>query len=59
LIAIAGGGGVNLFNSQGNPWTPDYFKITGIGTFPQFDAFDLRIEKMMHRQRKLAGAQHL
>ena len=21
LIAIAGGGGVNLFNSQGNPWT--------------------------------------
>jgi Mn-containing catalase len=24
LIAIAGGGGVNLFNSQGNPWTADY-----------------------------------
>src|SRR5512145_2248481 len=23
LIAIAGGGGVNLFNSQGNPWTAD------------------------------------
>jgi Mn-containing catalase len=29
LIAIAGGGGVNLFNSQGNPWTADYLKITG------------------------------
>ena len=28
-IAIAGGGGVNLFNSQGNPWTADYLKITG------------------------------
>jgi hypothetical protein len=23
LIAIAGGGGVNLFNSMGNPWTAD------------------------------------
>jgi Mn-containing catalase len=29
LIAIAGGGGVNLFNSQSNPWTADYLKITG------------------------------
>jgi Mn-containing catalase len=29
LIAIAGGGGVNLFNSQGNPWTADYLKTTG------------------------------
>jgi Mn-containing catalase len=29
LVAIAGGGGVNLFNSQGNPWTADYLKITG------------------------------
>ena len=29
LTAIAGGGGVNLFNSQGNPWTADYLKITG------------------------------
>jgi Mn-containing catalase len=29
LIAIAGGGGVNLFNSAGNPWTADYLKITG------------------------------
>src|SRR3954447_26424518 len=29
LIAIAGGGGVNLLNSQGNPWTADYLKITG------------------------------
>ena len=28
LIAIAGGG-VNLYNSQGNPWTADYLKITG------------------------------
>src|SRR5258705_1650003 len=28
LVAIAGGGGVNLFNSQGNPWTADYLKIT-------------------------------
>src|SRR5206468_3683808 len=29
LIAIAGGGGVNLYNSMGNPWTADYLKITG------------------------------
>ena len=29
LIAIAGGGGVNLFNSQGDPWTADYLKVTG------------------------------
>ncbi|HVW08392.1 MAG TPA: DUF892 family protein [Bryobacteraceae bacterium] len=29
LVAIAGGGGVNIFNSQGNPWTADYLKITG------------------------------
>jgi len=29
LIAIAGGGGVALNNSQGNPWTADYLKITG------------------------------
>lgn len=29
LIAIAGGGGVSLNNSEGNPWTADYLKITG------------------------------
>src|SRR5438046_8100042 len=29
LIAIAGGGGVNLFNSMRDPWTADYLKITG------------------------------
>jgi Mn-containing catalase len=29
LIAIAGGGGVDLRNSMGNPWTADYLKITG------------------------------
>src|SRR6202000_1965881 len=29
LIAIAGGGGVGLVNSQGNAWTADYLKITG------------------------------
>jgi Mn-containing catalase len=29
LIAIAGGGGVNLYNSLGNAWTADYLKITG------------------------------
>ncbi|HEY2826709.1 MAG TPA: manganese catalase family protein, partial [Pirellulales bacterium] len=29
LIAIAGGGGVSLCNSQGNPWTADYLKVTG------------------------------
>lgn len=29
LVAIAGGGGVGLYNSQGNPWTADYLKITG------------------------------
>src|SRR4029453_11455445 len=29
LVAIAGGGGVALCNSMGNPWTADYLKITG------------------------------
>jgi Mn-containing catalase len=29
LVTIAGGGGVALFNSQGNPWTADYLKVTG------------------------------
>jgi Mn-containing catalase len=29
LVTIAGGGGLNLFNSAGNPWTADYLKITG------------------------------
>src|SRR3978361_1416548 len=29
LIAIAGGGGVNLFNSMGDAWTADYLQITG------------------------------
>ena len=29
LIAIAGGGGVALNNSMGNPWTADYLKVTG------------------------------
>lgn len=29
LMAIAGGGGVNLYNSMGNAWTADYLKITG------------------------------
>jgi Mn-containing catalase len=29
LVAIAGGGGVSLCNSMGNPWTSDYLKITG------------------------------
>jgi Mn-containing catalase len=29
LVAIAGGGGVALFNSMGDAWTADYLKITG------------------------------
>jgi len=29
LIAVAGGGGVDLRNSMGNAWTADYLKITG------------------------------
>lgn len=29
LVAIAGGGGVNLYNSAGSAWTADYLKITG------------------------------
>src|SRR5436190_22642788 len=29
LIAITGGGGVNLFNSMGDAWTADYLTITG------------------------------
>src|ERR1700750_82975 len=29
LIAICGGGGVDLRNSIGNPWTADYLKTTG------------------------------
>jgi Mn-containing catalase len=29
LVAVTGGGGLNLFNSRGNPWTADYLKISG------------------------------
>src|ERR1700761_8364060 len=29
LVTIAGGGGVNLFNSRGNPWNADYLKVSG------------------------------
>jgi Mn-containing catalase len=29
LLAVAGGGGVDLRNSMGNAWTADYLKITG------------------------------
>jgi Mn-containing catalase len=29
LVAIAGGGGVALFDSMGNAWTSTYLKITG------------------------------
>ena len=29
LLAVADGAGVNLFNSQGSPWTADYLKISG------------------------------
>ena len=29
LIAIAGGGGVGLYDSMGNAWTADYLKVTG------------------------------
>lgn len=29
LIAVVGGGGVGPYNSQGNPWTADYLKISG------------------------------
>jgi len=29
LIAVVGGGGVDLRNSMGNPWTADYLKISG------------------------------
>ena len=29
LVAICGGGGVGLFNSQGDPWTSTYIQVTG------------------------------
>lgn len=29
LVAVVGGGGLNLFNSVGNPWTANYLKISG------------------------------
>jgi Mn-containing catalase len=29
LLAIIGGSGISLYNSQGNPWTADYLKISG------------------------------
>lgn len=29
LVAVTGGGGLNLYNSMGNPWTADYLKIAG------------------------------
>lgn len=29
LVTIAGGGGINLFDSMGNAWTANYLKVTG------------------------------
>jgi len=29
LVAVAGGGGLNLYNSMGGPWTADYLKVSG------------------------------
>jgi Mn-containing catalase len=29
LVALTGGGGLNLFNSMGTAWTADYLKISG------------------------------
>jgi len=29
LLAITGGGGVNLYNAQGSAWTADYLKVSG------------------------------
>lgn len=29
LVAVAGGGGVNLYDSMGNAWTANYLKVTG------------------------------
>jgi len=29
LLAVTGGGGLNLYNSMGSAWTADYLKITG------------------------------
>jgi Mn-containing catalase len=29
LVAVAGGGGLNLYNSMGSAWTADYLKIAG------------------------------
>jgi Mn-containing catalase len=29
LVAVTGGGGLNLYNSVGNAWTADYLKISG------------------------------
>ena len=29
LLAVTGGGGINIYNSNGNPWTADYLKISG------------------------------
>ena len=29
LVALTGGGGLNLLNSMGNPWTANYLKISG------------------------------
>eukprot|EP00475_Leptophrys_vorax_P030854 TRINITY_DN46549_c0_g1_i1.p2 TRINITY_DN46549_c0_g1~~TRINITY_DN46549_c0_g1_i1.p2 ORF type:complete len:156 (-),score=13.97 TRINITY_DN46549_c0_g1_i1:22-489(-) len=46
LIAIAGGGGVGLFNSMGNAWTADYLKITG-----ELDV-DLRKKKEKEKKKK-------
>jgi Mn-containing catalase len=29
LVAVAGGGGLNLYNSMGSAWTADYLKVSG------------------------------
>jgi Mn-containing catalase len=52
LIAIAGGGGVNLYNSMGNAWTADYLKITG---FPHV----IRRQNRYIRRRRICGVRAL
>src|ERR1700678_2276846 len=44
LLAIAGGGGVGLFDSMGNAWTANYLKITGEIT--HMKAFQAALDSM-------------
>ncbi len=49
LIAVAGGGGVSLYNSMGTAWTADYLKISG----------ELSVDLAQQHRRRSSGKNRL